>query len=183
MDIESSRSARPPGPERVEAAPLTGLRIRLSDLGDLAALLTDRRVVPTLTALGNLLSDPEIAARLEAHLWHWEEHGFGAWIFRDASGAFVARGALERRRIDDVDEVELMYAVAADRWRQGHGTRVARALVDVAFDVLRLGSLVAFVLPDNYGSHRILDRCGFSFDRLVEHGGRPHELFRLRRAS
>jgi RimJ/RimL family protein N-acetyltransferase len=181
MASPSIPQPRLPGPSRVDADPLRGLGIRPDDLSDLAALLTDPRVVPTLTPTGAPLTEREIAGRLEAHLWHWDEYGFGTWVFRDARGSFVARAGLERRRVGQRNEVELMYAVAPAYWRRGHGTRVARALVDVAFGVLGLEEIVAFVLPANEGSRRILARCGFTPEAPVVHAGLPHELFRLRR--
>ena len=170
-----------PAPERLNAGSLTGLRIDVGDLPDLLGLMTDPRVVPTLTASGLPLSEPEVAARLEAHLWHWNEHGFGAWVFRDPAVAFVGRAALERRRLDEADVVELMYAVHGDRWGRGHGTRMAEALIDVAFGPLGLDELVAFVLPANARSRSILDRCGFVGERRVVHAGLPHDLLRLAR--
>ncbi len=170
-------------PERLSAGSLTGRRIAGGDLADLIDLMTDPRVVPTLTASGLPLSEPEVAARLEAHLWHWTEHGFGAWVFRDAAGSFVGRAALERRRLDGTDVVELMYAVAGDRWGRGHATDMAEALLDVAFGPLGLDEVVAFVLPDNRRSRRILDRCGFVRDRGVLHAGLAHDLLRLDRTA
>ncbi len=184
--MSSGRSDASPvgnGPELVLAGPLTGARIHERDLVDLGGLLTDPRVTPTLTPTGRALTSLEIAARLEAHLWHWREHGFGTWIFRTPEGLFVARAGLERRVVRGVQEVELMYAVAADFWGLGHGTRVARALVKVAFGPLGLERLIAFVLPENRRSRRILDRCGFLPVERVIRAGRGHDLLRLDRGA
>ena len=51
----------------------------------------------------------------------------------------------------------------------------------VAFDDLGLGEIVAFTLPTNVASRRVMDKSGFTFERKIEHAGLPHVLYRRAR--
>lgn len=46
----------------------------------------------------------------------------------------------------------------------GYGTEAVIAACDVAFKYLNLHRLNAFVLPDNYASIRLLEKCGFLYE-------------------
>jgi [ribosomal protein S5]-alanine N-acetyltransferase len=42
---------------------------------------------------------------------------------------------------------------------------------------------VAFTLPDNVASRRVMEKVGFRYEREVEHVDLPHVLYRLREAD
>jgi RimJ/RimL family protein N-acetyltransferase len=60
---------------------------------------------------------------------------------------------------------------------------MARAAIDVAFDDLRLGEIVAFTLPNNVASRRVMEKTGFTYERQIVHVGLPHVLYRLAAAA
>jgi RimJ/RimL family protein N-acetyltransferase len=68
-----------------------------------------------------------------------------------------------------------------ERWRQGLATELARAAVEVAFDDLDLDEIVAFTLPDNIASRRVMEKAGFTYDRDIQRAGIPHVLYRRSR--
>jgi RimJ/RimL family protein N-acetyltransferase len=57
-------------------------------------------------------------------------------------------------------EIGLYYAVHPAHRRQGYASETAQALVDFAFDRLRLGRIVATTEHDNAGSQAVMRRLG-----------------------
>ena len=66
-------------------------------------------------------------------------------------------------------EIEVGYTLRADCFGQGYGTEMARGIVDVATRELGLADLVAFTLPDNAASRRIMEKSGFVYERTLMH--------------
>ena len=134
----------------------------------------------TLSADGRPWPPAESKGLFQRHLDHWEEHGFGTWIFRDAPGGrFIGRAGLRRVELTGAHDIEVFYGVASDLWGDGVGTELAREIVRVGLEELRLPQLVAFTLPTNAASRRILEGCGFDRDGEIVHAGLRHLLFRL----
>jgi RimJ/RimL family protein N-acetyltransferase len=83
---------------------------------------------------------------------------YGLWLARDESRTLVGFGGFWH--FPDRDGPELVYGVAADRWRQGFGTEIARALVDYGFTTLGWPEILASVDAPNTTSVRMLERLG-----------------------
>jgi len=158
--------------ERLRAEPITP-----AHQDELCALLGDPRVGATL---GGLQSPARVAASIERQRAHWEQHGFGFWLWRErATGAAVARGGLFRTHVGGTDEVEVGWAVMPARWGEGIATELGAASVRAGFEQHGLPDLVAFTLPQNRASQRVMDKLGFEFERDVVHSELPHVLYRL----
>ena len=160
---------------------LVATRLHETDLSELCRMHQDARVMATL---GGTRSEERTRQFLRTNLSHWDEHGFGLWVFRAASeGAFVGRGGLRHVHIGGHDEVELAYAVMPEFWGCGLGTEIARALLKIGFEQLALAQLVSFTLTTNRASRRVMEKVGFIFERELVHGARglPHVLYRIMR--
>jgi [ribosomal protein S5]-alanine N-acetyltransferase len=132
-----------------------------------------------MASLGGVRTDAETKAYLERNLAHWDEHGFGIWILRDPmTGRVMGRAGMRYLPVDDVPEVELVYALLPEFWGRGLATDAARACVTIGREWLGLRSLVALVRPDNLPSHRVLFKAAFAPERELVHGGDLHVLFR-----
>ena len=159
--------------ERLLATPL-----RAQDFDVLCELHRDPAVMATL---GGIRTDDRTRAYLAENLAHWDEHGFGLWIFRErATTAFVGRGGLRHVVLEGQSEVEVTYALAREAWGKGFATEIAIAAVDVAFRQLGLQDLVAFAIPENLGSRRVMEKVGFRYEGDIVHQGERHVLYRLR---
>ena len=166
------------GIERLETARLVGERLREEHFECQRALDADREVMATL---GGVRSENETWELLRGGLRHWEQNGFGPWVFRDReTGEHVGGAALRRVVIDEREEVEVGYRVAAAWWGRGIATETACALVAVARDRLGLEEIVAFTLPWNVASRRVMEKAGFAYDRDIEWASLPHVLYRQR---
>ena len=140
-------------------------------------------------ALGLVIQDPRVIAwlwpdtqapRPEEMLTrfrrHWDEHGFGVWIFRErASGEPIGYGGAQHTKVEDRGEVEVLYGVGSARWGEGFGTEIARAAI-VHTDI---ADLVCFTRTENVASRRVMEKAGFRYERDFERAGLPHALYRL----
>ncbi len=169
----------PASRERLETDRMVLERVRAEHAEELFEVLGDPRVARTLYASGVPQTDAEMADNLVNKLEHWERYGFGMWLLRDRqTGTVVGRGGLQHTFVAGCDEVEVAWAIAPARWREGLATEMAHAAVHVAFDDLGLGEIVAFTLPTNIASRRVMEKSGFAYEREIVHAGLPHVLYR-----
>jgi [ribosomal protein S5]-alanine N-acetyltransferase len=166
--------------DRVETERLVGERLREEHFAYQRAMDSDPDVMATL---GGVRSENESWELLRSGLDHWERHGFGPWVFHAReTGETVGGSALRHAHVGGRDEVELGYRVAAAWWGRGIATEMAWALVGVARERLGLAEIVAFTLPENRASRRVMEKVGFTYERDIEWAALPHVLYRLRLA-
>ena len=80
----------------------------------------------TLSADGKPLSEEATREHIQQDVDHWQQHGFGFWVFhRKTDGVFIGRGGLKTYQIDGKDVIGLAYAVMPDYWNQGFATEMA----------------------------------------------------------
>ena len=167
--------------ERLETERMILERLRLEHAPEQMRLLLDPRVSATLWAQPELPTEADVLDGLRAKVDHWDRHGFGMWLLRDReTGEMVGRGGLQYTYTAGLNDVEAGWAVVPERWGQGLATELARACVEVAFGPLGLRELVAFTLPDNVASRRVMEKAGFTYERDIVHAGLPHVLYRRR---
>ena len=150
-----------------------------------AQLFGDAGVAATLwpAHLGGPQSPKQASDFLAADIRHWDDAGFGPWIFFKAdTGEFVGRGGLERTDVGGRPSVEVSYAIRSDAWGQGYATEMAAAAVKRARD-LGLPDVVGFTMTTNIASQHVLEKAGISFERVLEHAGLPHWFGRLELAA
>ena len=165
--------------ERIETGRLVCERMRPEHERDLIRLLCDPRVAATTWPRSDGPSEAEVSASLAAKIEHWERHGFGLWLLRDrADDAMVGRGGLQTTHATGGLEVEVGWAIVPERWGQGLATEMAWLAVNVAFADLDLQSIVAFTLPDNVASRRVMEKAGFAYERDIVYVELPHVLYR-----
>ncbi len=62
---------------------------------------------------------------------------------------------------------EIGFGVAPDAWRKGYGTEIARALIEAAFDHLKLHRVAAQCAPENKVSIRVMQKLGMAREGLL----------------
>jgi len=160
---------------------LLGRPITFLDFGRLRSIHGDPRVATTLSANGLPFSNVHTRQAVRSWTQHWQDHGFGVWMFHKPDGEFVGYAGVMHTAIDDHPAVEMLYAIRSDFWKEGYATEMAMAVARFAFESAGIRELVAFTLPTNAGSRRVMEKCGFQYERDVEHAGLPHVLYRLAR--
>jgi RimJ/RimL family protein N-acetyltransferase len=167
--------------DRLETARMVFERLRLEHVPEQVRLLRDPRVSATLWPGPELPSEAEIIDGLAAKVEHWERYGFGMWLLRDRqTGEMVGRGGLQYTYTAGLNDVEAAWAIVPERWGQGLATELALACADVAFRQLDLLDIVAFTLPTNVASRRVMEKAAFVYERDIVHAGLPHVLYRRR---
>lgn len=58
----------------------------------------------------------------------------------------------------------LGYALGVDYWGQGYMTEAVRAVIRFGFEQMGLDLISATCYPDNAGSRRVLEKCGFQYE-------------------
>jgi ribosomal-protein-alanine N-acetyltransferase len=167
------------GIDFIQTDRLSLARIRPEDVQDLVAMHQDDRFVEVFGHRSSPEHERELTARqVEA----WDGGGFGQWTLRDRpTGAFVGRGGLRPVTIEAVDEVELGYALRPEWWGRGLATEMSRVALEIGFEGLGLDSIVAFTMPTNTRSRRVMEKMGMTFERDIVWAGMPHVLYRITR--
>ena len=169
---------------------LLAQRVDERHLDDLARLYAEPAVTDWL---GGGRTRDEVREWIEASAEpHWEQHGFGLYAVYERLGppapeTFVGRAGLEIAAEDvcaalgEPKAVELLYALMPSQWGRGYATEIGRMLAGLALGPLDLESVIAYTLPVNTRSRRVLEKCGFVEQGEVVHEDEPHVLFRRRR--
>ena len=172
--------AKPPSSiESLETERLLLLRMRAEDADDMVAMQHDNRFIEVF---GHRTPEERVRRGVVRAEEDWDRLGYGWWTLRDReSGAFVGCGGIQPVTIDGVDEVELGYALRPEWWGRGLATEVSSAAFALAFESLELPNVVAFTMPSNLRSRRVMEKVGFTFERDIVWSELPHVLYRLRR--
>ncbi len=127
--------------------------------------------VSRYTGDGGVVSREEIKRRItEDILGDYEKYGFGrmAVLLKDTD-TFIGFAGL--KYLDDLDQVDLGYRFMSQYWGKGYATEAARVCVRYAFEVLKLNQIVAYALPQNTASIRVLEKLNFSYEKEVLEDG------------
>jgi RimJ/RimL family protein N-acetyltransferase len=164
--------------DRLQTTRLIYERLRPEHAPEERRLLLDPRVGATLWSRPAPPTEDEIVDGLAAKVDHWDRHGFGLWLVRDReTGRAVGRGGLQYTYTADLHDVEAAWAIVPERWGQGLATELAHACVEVGFEQLGLRRIVAFTLPENIASRRVMEKAGFEYERDIAHAGLVHVLY------
>jgi RimJ/RimL family protein N-acetyltransferase len=102
---------------------------------------------------------------------HWAAHGYGVWVVCDgADGRVIGQCGL--RFVDESGETEVLYAYSRPSWGRGLATEAGAATLRFGFERTPLQRIVAYAVPDNVASTRVMEKLGMTYE------GRDH-LFDL----
>jgi ribosomal-protein-alanine N-acetyltransferase len=164
--------------DEIETTQLIGRRIQPDDYANIRRIHEDPQAMATL---GGLRTAQESRQMLAAHLDCWQRDGYGPWTWHlKGDGRFVGFGGLRKTFVEGREEVEVLYALVPEFWGQSLATEIAAASAKLAFEHLRLADVVAFTLPTNRASRRVMEKCRFVFERDIIWKDLPHVLYRLR---
>lgn len=163
-------------------------RWRASDREPFRAINADPRVMEYFPALLTAEESDQAIARIEQH---FADHGFGLYAAElretDAMVGYIGL-AIPRFDAPFMPAVEIGWRLASEVWGRGLATEGAHAVVQHAFDDLRLSSVVSFTVPANHRSRRVMEKIGMAhnahadFDHPAIPKGHPlrrHVLYRL----
>jgi [ribosomal protein S5]-alanine N-acetyltransferase len=93
------------------------------------------------------------------------------------TGEFIGTCGIEPFNLEGRPEVELGYRLCLKFWGQGYAREAGAAVLNYGFSDLKLAKIMAFVLPQNKASVRILEQLGFQYLRDFLHADLYHRLY------
>lgn len=132
-------------------------------------------------------STEEADEKVRQRMMLFERRRLGKFpIFLRESGEFIGTCGIEPFELDGQLEAELGYRLCLKFWGHGYAKEAAAAVLSYGFGDLKLAKIMAFVLPQNRASVKILEQLGFWYLRDFMHADLSHRLYdfaRLRRDS
>jgi RimJ/RimL family protein N-acetyltransferase len=156
-------------------------RLEPADLDDLFSLYSDsdvRRYFPEGTLTLEQTKE-ELDWFRNGHPSH-PELGLWATTLKE-SDRFIGRCGLLPWTIEGRCEVEVAYMIAKSQWGLGLGTEAARDILEYAFDSLGVKRLICLIDKDNAASIRVATHIGMSFEKQVDDGQGPAQMYAIER--
>ena len=121
-------------------------------------------------------SPEESAARLARDMAHWNQHGFGRFAVV-AGSELIGFGGVTVS--NEFDALNLSYHLDPRSWGHGYATELVSGILAFAFGELGARRIIGLVRPANPASRRVLEKCGFGFERELMLHGAPTNLYSL----
>jgi RimJ/RimL family protein N-acetyltransferase len=103
---------------------------------------------------------------LEGPIASYEKSGFGMWLV-EAKDSAVPMGICGLLKRDALEDVDIGYALLPEFWAKGYALEAASAVLSYARDTLGLTRVVAITNVDNRSSIRLLEKLGFTYEKMV----------------
>lgn len=149
-------------PEMLRTARLNLRQWRDEDYPAFAALNADPRVMEHFPNTLDRSQSDAMAGRIRTRI---EEQGHGLWAVEvPGLSPFIGYVGLTVPRFEArfTPCVEMGWRLAHEHWDKGYASEAAAAAVRYAFERLTLDELVAFTVPANTRSRRVMERLGMS---------------------
>ena len=138
----------------------------LDDAGFIVELLNDPSFLRFIGDKGVRTSDDARQYILTGPMDSYQRHGFGLWLV-ELKGSRISIGICGLLKRDTLTDVDLGFAFLPLYRSKGYAFESAAAVMDYASTVLGLSRVVAIIDEDNTGSHRVLEKIGMRFDRMI----------------
>ena len=159
----------------LETPRLTLRRMGTGDAPFMLALLNEPSFLRYIGDRGVRTLDDAQSYISAGPLASYDRFGFGLYVveLKESGTAIGICGLLKR---DELQDVDIGFAFLPQFWSKGYAVESAFAVRDHAREGFGLRRLVAVADPTNRGSIRVLEKIGFTFERMVTLGGASHEL-------
>jgi RimJ/RimL family protein N-acetyltransferase len=137
-------------------------RWRDADRDPFAALNADPVVMEHFQRPLTRAESDDFVDRIEAC---FDERGWGLWAVEVVGGPpFVGYVGLWDASYATPDGVEVGWRLARQAWGHGYAPEAAGEVLRFAFDVVGLGEVVSFTVPQNTNSRRVMEKIGLRRD-------------------
>lgn len=160
--------------DRLVLRPLSG-----DDLDALHELWTDPRVRSWLWD-GRRIGRGRTRSVLRASRASVESEGFGLWgVFESGEEELI--GFCGFRRVENGDDIEILFGIAPAHWRRGYATEAAGAALREGFERHGWDRVVAATDRPNRASRRVIEKLGFRYHRRERRGGGTLDVYAISR--
>lgn len=110
---------------------------------------------------------------------HYRVHGYGRWaVHLKENDSFI--GAAGLKFLPEYDEADMGYQFKEAYWGKGYGYETALAIIDYAFNELKLPAIYAKALPENIASWKIMKKCNMEFiDNVIDTDGLTVKKYKI----
>lgn len=120
----------------------------------------------------------EAKVKVRERILLFENHKLGKFpIFLKATGDFIGTCGMEPFAWEGKPEVELGYRLCLNFWGKGYAKEAATAILSYGRSDLKLARIMAYALPQNKASLRILNQLGFRYLGDFLHADLPHCVY------
>ncbi len=118
------------------------------------------------------LTSVDDARRFIADYPDFDEVGYGRWacVLKETQTII---GFCGLKYLPDLDEVDIGFRLLRRFWGRGLATEACIACNSFGFDTIGLKRIVAFVMPENVASIRVLEKAGMQCDGEFDYDGIP----------
>lgn len=153
------------------------LLFRPFNMDDAEAVLafSNNALVSRFTGDAGQVTSIKDAEHVISNVWlkDYQTYGYGRLAAIDkANGKVIGFAGL--KFLPEEGEADLGYRFLPEYWGKGYGYEAAVACIQHAHGHYELEKVIAFVMPENLGSRRILEKLGFVKTAEVQENG---ELF------
>lgn len=107
-------------------------------------------------------------------------YGYGMWLVMEReNNRLLGRAGLDNHEIHGQIELEMGYAIAYEKQRQGFGTEVCQAVIRYAKEFLEFRRMNCFVQKENEPSIHLLRKLGFSWEEEMDIDGKKMQRYIL----
>lgn len=146
-----------------------------SDAEFICALLNSPKFIQYIGDRGVRSAEDAAAFVDDRYRQSYRDHGYGLYAVELKDGTQIGMCGFVRR--DSLPGPDIGFAFLPEFERQGFGYESAAAMMKHGHDALGFTTVYAITSPDNDASGSLLEKLGFSFDKLIESGGDPVKLF------
>jgi len=159
----------------LETGRLTLRRLSPDDAPFMLTLLNEPSFIRNIGDRGVRTLDDARTYIATGPLASYDRFGFGLYLVqrKDDATPIGICGLLKRETLADVD---IGFAFLPGFWRRGYAVESASAVRDYARDRVGLQRLVAIVNPGNQASARVLEKIGFTYERMIAIGNEGTDL-------
>ena len=159
----------------IETDRLVIRKLELGDAGFMLDLLNQPSFIQFIGDRGVKTLDDARAYIEERALTGYEKNGFGPFAVELKGGPEVI-GIVSLLDRDELDDVDVGFAFLPDFWRRGYAFEASMAVMEFAFEDLRLQRIIAVTQTDNIGSIKTLEKMGLAHEGEVRLDDDEHDL-------
>lgn len=131
-----------------------------SDIDAMSLIDQDPKVCEFLPSIG---TREKTALMIQKMMKYYDDHGFSLYAVElKSTGEMIGWCGLMIPSFEAhfTPAVEIGWRLSSSHWNQGYATEAAKAVLQYAFETLKLNEVVSFTVVNNIASRRVMEKIG-----------------------